>query len=102
MPKYLIEVPHDADALACARVAQVFLASGSHFLTNAEWGCIDGVHSAWMIVEVDSKPDALAILPPAFRADARIVRVTRFRLADVEATIRRHTPSASPGGASGG
>jgi len=102
MPKFLIEVPHEPDALACARVAQVFLASGSHFLTNAEWSCIDNVHSAWMIVEVDSKADARAILPPAFRDQARILHVTHFKLAAVEETIRRHSKAGSAGGASGG
>jgi hypothetical protein len=101
MSKFLIEVPHEADALACARVAQVFLASGSHFLTNAEWGCIDGVHVAWMIVEVGSKAEARAILPPAFRDQARIVHVTRFKLAAVEETIRRHTQAGSGGGPGG-
>jgi hypothetical protein len=101
MSKFLIEVPHEADTLACARVVQVFLATGSHFLTNAEWGCMDGVHSAWIVVEMGSKEEARGIVPPAFRADARITRLTRFRLADIEATIRRHTPSTSPEGASG-
>ena len=103
MSKFLIEVPHDADALACARVAQVFLSSGSHFLSNAEWGCLDNVHVAWMIVEVDSKAEARAILPPAFRDQARITHVTRFKLASVEETIRRHSQagSGSAGGAGG-
>ena len=101
MSKFLIEVPHEADALACARVAQVFLASGSHFLTNAEWGCIDNVHVAWMIVDVADKAEARAILPPAFRDQARIVHVTRFKLAAVEETIRRHTQSAGGGGKGG-
>lgn len=102
MPKFLIEVPHDAETLACARVVQVFLATGSHFLTNAEWGCTDNVHSAWIIVDVDTKDEARAIVPPAFRSDARIVKLTRFRMEQIEATIRRHTQPASPGGASGG
>ena len=68
MPKFLIEVPHDAEQLACARVVQVFLATGSHFLTNAEWGCGDGVHTAWIMVDVGSKAEARAIVPPAWRA----------------------------------
>ena len=102
MPKFLIEVPHEADTLACARVVQVFLATGSHFLTNAEWGCMDGVHSAFMIVEVNDKAEARAIVPPAFRAGARVVGLTRFTMAQIEATIRRHTPTASAGGAGGG
>jgi len=96
VPKFLIEVPHDADQLACARVVQVFLATGSHFLTNAEWGCADGVHTAWIMVDVDSKAEARAIVPPAFRAEARIVGLNRFSMADVEPILRRH--AASRGG----
>jgi hypothetical protein len=102
VPKFLIEVPHPAEELACARVVQVFLATGSHFLTHAEWGCMDGVHSAWMVVDVDTKASAMAIIPPAFRAEARIVGLNRFTLADIEPVFRRHGASGSSGVASGG
>jgi len=102
MPKFLIEVPHDADTLACARVVQVFLATGSHFLTNAEWGCMDGVHSAWIMVDVATKAEAQAILPPAFRAEARIVGLNRFSMAQIEPILRRHASSGRPEGAGGG
>ena len=63
MSKFLIEVPHEEETVACATVVQVFLASGSHFLTHADWGCMDGEHAAWMIVDVDTKAEALAIVP---------------------------------------
>lgn len=90
MPKFLIEVPHEADAIACARVIHVFLASGSHFLTNAEWGCRDGVHSAWLIVDLETRDEARAIVPPAFRADARVIGLTRFSLEEIDAILERH------------
>jgi hypothetical protein len=102
VPKFLIEVPHPAEELACARVVQVFLATGSHFLTNAEWGCMDGVHSAWMLVDVGSKEEALAIVPPAFRAETRVVGLNRFSMADLEPIWRRHPAAGGPGSASGG
>ena len=102
MPKFLIEVPHQADTVACARVVQVFLASGSHYLSHAEWGCMDGVHSSFMIVEVDSKAEARGIVPPAFRAEARIVGLTQFNMTQIEETLRRHGASTSPGATSGG
>jgi len=89
VPKFLIEVPHEADTLECTRVVHVFLSTGSHFLTNAEWGCKSGVHSAWMLVDMDTKADALAIVPPAFRAHARIVGLTRFTLAEIEPALRK-------------
>jgi hypothetical protein len=95
MPKFLIEVPHDAEGVACARAVQVFLTTGSHFLTHAEWGCRDGVHVAWMMVDLDSKAEALAILPPAFRSQARVVGLNQFTMTDIEPILRTHT---SPGG----
>lgn len=78
MPRFLIEVNHDGDAVACARAQQVFLASGSHYLTHADWGCKDGVHAAWLIVELETKEEARGVLPPAHRHGARIVALNTF------------------------
>ncbi len=102
MAKFLIEVPHEADEMACARVVEVFLATGSHFLTHAEWGCMDGVHSAWMLVDVDSKAEALAIVPPAFRHEARVVSLNQFSMADIEPILQRHRTAGAARGASVG
>ena len=98
MPKFLIEVPHDSDVVECSRAVQVFLSTGSHFLSNAEWGCMDGVHIAWMIVEVDSKAEALGIVPPAFRQGTRIVGLNRFSLPKIEAFLARHARKESGSG----
>jgi hypothetical protein len=77
MPRYFIEVPHEASEAACSRAARVFMETGSHFLTNADWGCHDGEHKAWMIVELPSKADARNIVPPAYRPDAKIVQLNK-------------------------
>jgi hypothetical protein len=90
MATFLIEVPHEADTVACAKVVKVFLSTGSHFLTHAHWGCMDGVHSAFLIVEMADKQEARMILPPAFRHDAKIVRLTYFSLEQINATLARH------------
>ena len=50
MARYLIEVPHDPDHVACDRAARIFLATGSHFMTHADYGRLyysvsrDGLH----------------------------------------------------------
>ena len=87
MPKFLIEVPHEADQLACAQVVKLFLTTGSHFLTHAEWGCMDGEHVAWIVVDVDSKEEARCIVPPAFRSQARIVALNRFSMEQIEGVL---------------
>ena len=98
MPKFLIEVPHEPDPLACARVIQVFLSTGSHFLTQAEWGCMDGVHSAWIVVDVPDKQEALRIVPPAFRSGAKVTGLNRFSMADIEPILRRHPAAGAKEG----
>ena len=89
MPRFLIEVLHEPEVLACDRAVEVFLRTGSHFLTHAEWGCKDGVHKAWIIVELDSKSDALTMVPPDFRSQATIVQLNTFSLEQIE-ELRRH------------
>ena len=87
MKRFLIELPHEPDGQACAKFVKLILTSGSHFLTNAEWGCKDGEHSAWIIVDVDSKEEARGILPPPFRARAKIVALNRFTVAEIDASL---------------
>jgi len=87
MPRFLIEVPHSDEPKACMREVQVFLSTGSHFLTNADWGCMDGVHCAWLILDVPSKEDARMVLPPVFRTQARIIGLNQFNLGQIEAMI---------------
>lgn len=84
MPRFLIEVPHEAESSACIHVVQTFLSSGSHFLTHADWGCMDGDHTTWIVVEVDSKEEARSILPPALRSQARIVALNKFTKEQME------------------
>ena len=90
MPRFLIEVPHPEEVTACARVVQVFLATGSHFLTHADWGCMDGVHSCWIIVDTETKEQARRILPPAFRSEAKIIGLNSFTLEQIENILAHH------------
>jgi len=88
--KFLIEVPHDGERVACARVVDVFLKSGSHFLSNADWGCRDGDHKAWMVVEVADKNEAMRIVPPAFRHEAKITQLNTFNMDEIEGILAGH------------
>jgi hypothetical protein len=49
MARFLIEVTHEAEEKACALAIQLPYKTGSHYLTNAEWGCLDGEHKGWVI-----------------------------------------------------
>jgi hypothetical protein len=82
MKKFLIEVPHESDKKSCEHAIKVFQESGSHYLTKAEWGCMDGEHKSWIIVEVESKEEARLIVPPLFRSDAKIIQLVTFASID--------------------
>jgi hypothetical protein len=90
MARFLIEVPHKADPIACARVVETFLKTGSHWVTQTEWGCKDGNHKAWIIVDVDSKDEARQVVPVPFRKDAKITRLNRYTMEEIDAVLRDH------------
>lgn len=90
MARFFIEVPHEAETLACARVVETFLKTGSHFLSNADWGCKDGDHKAWFIADVNSKDEARAIVPPAFRGQAKVVQLNKFTMEEINEILRYH------------
>ncbi len=90
MTRYLIEVPHDATKEACDLAIRVFMETGSHFVTNADWGCSDDVHKAWIVADLESKDQALALLPPLFRRVATVVALERFGPEDLQRTADHH------------
>jgi len=90
MSKFLIEVHHGANKIECLHAVSIFLNSGSHFLTHADWGCLDGEHKAWFFMDGNSKDEALRIVPPAYRKDAKITRLNNFNLKDVEELLKHH------------
>ena len=94
LQRYLVQVPHDPDPWACAKVVKVFLGTGSHYLAQADWGCGDGDHTAWMIVEADSRDEARQIVPPQFRARARVIQLNKFTLEVIDEVLREHGESA--------
>ncbi len=83
MPTYLIEIPHSGNVTECHQIIQLFVESGSHLLSNAHWGCKDGVHKSWFINEFDNKEHALLVVPPLLRHSAIIVELTKFSKADM-------------------
>ena len=90
MARFFIEVPHEAEPEACARAVKAFLNTGSHFLSNADWGCYDGDHKAWMILEADTKKEALSVIPPGFKSEAKIVELNKFTMKDLDRMSKHH------------
>lgn len=95
MPKFLIEVDHPEDIYACAVAIKVFLESGSHYLVNADWGCEDNIHKSWFVLEADDREQALMVVPPQFRKDARVILLCKFSIPQIDEIMRHHKPMTS-------
>jgi hypothetical protein len=74
MERYLIETPHSAED--CKQLVEQVYAMG--YLYHFDWGCMDGVHSGWAIIEAESEADAYLAVPSIVRRKARVVRLTKF------------------------
>ena len=74
MDRYLIETPHTAQD--CLMLVEQVYAMG--YLHHFDWGCPEGVHSGWAIIEAESYDQARLAVPPYIRAKARIVRLNKF------------------------
>lgn len=90
MPKFYIEIPHEEEKIACLRAVKILQESGSHFLTHADYGCYDGDHNARIFVELDSKEEALMMIPPAYRDKAKIVKLNSFSIEEVNNLLKEH------------
>jgi hypothetical protein len=90
MPRFFVEVPHQNTKGACNMAIKLFQETGSHFMTNADWGCEDGEHKAWFTVEIEDKESVLQIIPPMLRRGTKIVEVKKFTFQDMPELQDRH------------
>ena len=74
MDRYLVESPHDAGD--CDAIIKEIHAAG--YLHHFEWGCHDGTHCGWAIIETDNREHARQIIPWRIRDKARIVKLETF------------------------
>ncbi|OGK23603.1 hypothetical protein A2954_00870 [Candidatus Roizmanbacteria bacterium RIFCSPLOWO2_01_FULL_37_12] len=90
MPRYLIEVAHENKKEACNEAVRIFEMTGSHFLTNSDWGCADDIHKSWIIADLTNKEQALLIVPPSFRQKTKIITLNRFLSKTINKVVKKH------------
>ena len=76
MARYLIESQHTAEE--CLQVLDAILMMGADFVDRFDFGCKDGIHTCWAIVEAESESAARKMVPAFVRSRARIVKVSKF------------------------
>lgn len=74
MNRYLVISPHKPED--CVKALKQVEAIGS--ITHFEWGCKDGEHCGWAMLEADSAIEALLIVPSYERPKARVIRLVHF------------------------
>jgi hypothetical protein len=81
MTKYLITSKHTPEQ--CLRALDEELAKGKDVLDKFVYGCKEGDHTAYAIVEMKSLSDALSLVPDFLQDDACITKVDKFTPAEI-------------------
>lgn len=89
MPRFLIEIQHADDYVGCVKALDALMRSGSHLVSQSEFGCEDGVHCGWLIAELDSREDAYRMVPPQFRTDTRVIQLKRWTPEEMAAMVAK-------------
>jgi hypothetical protein len=86
----MIETEHSPNKTECIRLLGMVLDAGAHYFTHAEWGCLAGVHRAWIMVDADDEAHARFLVPPVMRRNARIVALNHFTPQEVKEILETH------------
>ena len=81
MDRYIIILPHTVED--CMKAIKQVEAIGA--ITHFDWGCKDGDHTGYIILESENKTQALMVVPSIQRAKARAIKLTKFSPEDVRA-----------------
>jgi hypothetical protein len=76
MARYLIESPHKAEE--CLKALDEELEKGGDVLGRFDFGCKVGDHTAYAIVDVNTRNDALKLVPSFLQNSARILEVGKI------------------------
>lgn len=79
MNRYLVIAPHTVED--CAKSIQQVEAAG--YITHFDWGCKDGEHTGWVVIEAENANEALLVVPSFDRPKARAIKLTKFGPKDI-------------------
>ncbi len=84
MPRFMVESSHEPEPSSepgppvCLRALDAAVAQGSHYITNAWFGCESGIHKAWVFIDAEDNEEARRAVPAPARAMAVIVQVRQY------------------------
>lgn len=74
MERFLVESSHSAHD--CVLAVKLVYSAG--YINNFDWGCYDGVHTGWAVIEAENAAQALGVVPAVLRDKARAVKLNKF------------------------
>ena len=80
MDRYLVISPHSAKD--CSETLKQTLYVG--YITHFDWGCMDGEHTGWAIIEASDANEAKLVVPPIQRATTRVIRLNKFSPGEIQ------------------
>ena len=83
MANFMIVSPHTSQE--CLRALDETLAQGSDILAKYHFGCKNGDHTAYAMVEATSEREARRYVPDFLRSKTRIIQVAQFSPEEIRA-----------------
>jgi hypothetical protein len=83
---YLLEAPHTPEE--CLNLMDEV--NKSKQLSEWQWGCMDGNHTGYRMVQATSEQAALAMVPENVRGKAHAYKVTKMSAKELEAAHKAH------------
>ncbi len=74
--KYMVVTTHNADQ--CLQVMDDVVKQNRKILDKCWMGCMSGEHTGYAMVDARRESDALKMLPPALRTNAKATRVSKL------------------------
>jgi hypothetical protein len=90
---YLVSTTHKPEE--CLNNLTEFKGKGDAFLSKFEFGCMSGDHTAYAFLEGASESDVRQMLPKEAQANAKIQKVDKFTVDQIE-KIHQDKANASP------
>jgi hypothetical protein len=85
---YFVQVPHTKEQ--CMDALVDMKDKGDAVLSKFEYGCMSGDHTAYGFLEATSEEKVKTLLPVSEQKSARIVKVHKFTVADIEKMHKDH------------
>jgi len=85
---YFVSVPHTPEQ--CLKTLDDMKVKGDALLSQFEFGCSDGDHTAYAFIKGKSPEDIKKMLPEAEQKAAKITKVNKLTVADIEKIHKEH------------